>query len=97
MLASAPPVPPRDCCAFSRNRSAELRGSPPPPATQLFCVETPAVGRGSGALLWPDGRSLPYEGGATVFADCRLAYRLLEPATAALADSLDVLDWEGCV
>ena len=93
----------RSLCVFFRSlieavaQDGGFSGSPPPPATQLFCVETPAVGRGSGALLWPDGRSLPYEGGATVFADCRLAYRLLEPAAAALADSLDVLYWEGGV
>ena len=56
----------------------------------MFCVETPPSGVGSGLLQWPNGKTLPHEGGATVFADCRYAYRSLSPAAKAAADAFKV-------
>jgi alpha-ketoglutarate-dependent taurine dioxygenase len=62
----------------------------PPPATQMYCVEAPGAGGGE-LHAWPEsGMTLPYEGGATVFADMRLAYRLLPPDERELVESLDV-------
>ena len=72
-------------------------GSPPPPATQLFCVETPAISKGNGQLHWPNGSVADYEGGATCFADCRLAYRMLSPEARRLAKATNVVYWKGGV
>ena len=72
-------------------------GSPPPPATQLFCVETPSIGKGNGQLEWPNGSVADYEGGATAFADCRLAYRMLSTEARTLAAATQVVYWKGGV
>lgn len=63
----------------------------PPAATQMYCVQTPGE-LGAGELLaWPEsGKTMPYQGGATIFADMRLAYRLLSEDERELVESLDV-------
>ena len=40
---------------------------------------------------------MPFEGGATAFADCRYAYRTLSPEAQEAADEMTVQYWEGGV
>eukprot|EP01043_Picozoa_sp_COSAG02_P020122 COSAG02_NODE_985_length_15457_cov_108.738247_10_plen_414_part_00 len=63
----------------------------PPAATQMYCVQAPGE-LGAGELdAWPEsGKTMPYQGGATIFADMRLAYRLLTADERELVESLEV-------
>jgi alpha-ketoglutarate-dependent taurine dioxygenase len=63
----------------------------PPAATQMYCVQAPGE-LGAGELhAWPEsGKMIPYQGGATIFADMRLAYRLLSTDERELVESLEV-------
>eukprot|EP01051_Picozoa_sp_SAG22_P009866 SAG22_NODE_854_length_6847_cov_3.834469_2_plen_428_part_00 len=71
-------------------------GTMPPAATQLYCLETPPKGVGSGTLEWPSaGSSAAHEGAATVFADCRYAYRRLDAQQQQLADRITTRYWAG--
>jgi alpha-ketoglutarate-dependent taurine dioxygenase len=71
-------------------------GDLPPSATQLYCVESPASGTGGVLqLAGPKSEAVPYERGATIFADTRLAYRMLSPELRAIAESHKVQYWPG--
>jgi alpha-ketoglutarate-dependent taurine dioxygenase len=73
-------------------------GDLPPAATQLYCVESPAPGTGGVLRLAGAGggeAAVPYEGGATIFADTRLAYLRLGAKLRSFADSHEVQYWPG--
>lgn len=71
-------------------------GDLPPAATQLYCVASPAAGTGGVLrLAGADSPAVPYEGGATIFADTRLAHRMLSPELRAIAESHVVQYWPG--
>ena len=63
----------------------------------MTCVETPEHGKGNGWLEWPNGKTIPFEGGATAFADCRLAYRRLSTQAKRTAEATSVVYWKGGV
>eukprot|EP01052_Picozoa_sp_SAG31_P012542 SAG31_NODE_735_length_12488_cov_7.086044_16_plen_459_part_00 len=68
-------------------------GDLPPAATQLYCVEAPPSG--TGGLLQLRSGNIQYEGGATIFADTRYAYRQLPPSLRLVANNSDVQYWPG--